>query len=61
MTSAKTSFFTFDVELVYECPACGARSYCDLEKWDVHALLDGLLDVECAKCGAKLRAVMSDD
>ena len=61
MTSAKASFFRFDVELAYECPACGARSCCDLEEWDVHALLEGLLDVECAKCGAKLRAEVRDD
>lgn len=61
MTSAKTSFFIFDVELEYECPECGSQSYCDLEKWDVHTLLEGLLDVECAKCGAKLRLEVGND
>ena len=61
MSNAKAYFFKFDVKLRCWCPECGEPNTPSLSEWDVHALLEGLLDVECAECGAKFRAVMDDD
>lgn len=63
MTSATRDayFYQFDVMLRYYCPECGEPRTRYLDAWEVHMLLDGLLDVECAKCGEKLRVEVRDD